>query len=72
MVAVYCNKNTKCVIAFRGQSVKFSELQHAVGTAFCSKRLSLDADISDIPEWKVPFGIPRRRWEYNIKIDLLG
>ena len=37
-----------------------------------SKRLSSGADISDIREWKVPLGRPRRRWQDNIKIELLS
>jgi hypothetical protein len=72
MVAVYCKNNTKRVITFRGQSVKFSDLQHAVGTIFRSKFLSSGASIADISEWKVPLRRPRRRWEDNIKIYLLG
>ena len=48
------------------------QLQHAVGTAFRYKRLSSGACIFDIPEWKVPLGRPRRRWEDNIKCKVFS
>jgi len=48
--------------------VQSFQLQRAVGTAFRYKRLSSGAYISDIPEWKLPLGRPRRRWEIILKL----